>query len=293
MKKRILFIVNPIAGHHRKGFFSRSVKTFLDLGQYQYEILHTEYAGHGKILAEQAVKEGFDIVAAVGGDGTVNEIARALIGTETALAIIAYGSGNGLARSLHLPLLHINAIKLLNTGYIHTIDTALINGTPFVSIAGIGLDAQTAYDFSNDPRRGFLPYAKYALENYMHFTPQTYTLTFDEHSTLECSPLLVSFANANQFGYNAVIAPHSDLADGLLNVCILNRPPLHRAALVASQLLLERLDHSRYFTEIKAEHITVHRPGPAVVNIDGEPVMFPEDLDIRIIPSSLRVVLKK
>ncbi|MBO4503850.1 MAG: diacylglycerol kinase family lipid kinase [Bacteroidales bacterium] len=293
MKKRILFIVNPIAGHHRKGFFARSVKTFLDIKQYDYTILHTEYAGHGQLLAEQGVREGYDIVAAVGGDGTINEVAKALIGTETALAIIAYGSGNGLARSLHLPLLHINAIKLLNTGKIHTIDTASVNGIPFVSIAGIGLDAQTAYDFSNDPRRGFLPYARYALENYIHFSPQIYTLTFDGQSTLECSPLLISFANANQFGYNAVIAPHSDLADGLLNVCILNRPPLHRAALVASQLLLERLDHSRYFTEIKAEHISVHRPSPAVVNIDGEPMMFPEDLDITIRPSSLRVMLKK
>ena len=156
MKKRILFIVNPIAGHHRKGFFARSVKTFLDTKQYDYTILSTEHAGHGPLLAEQAVREDSDIVAAVGGDGTVNEVARALIGTETALAIIAYGSGNGLARSMHLPLLHINAIKLLNTGSIRTIDTASVNGIPFVSIAGIGLDAQTAYDFSSDPRRGFL-----------------------------------------------------------------------------------------------------------------------------------------
>ena len=186
MKKRILFIVNPIAGHHRKGFFARSVKTFLDAKQYDYTILSTEHAGHGQLLAEQAVREDYDIVAAVGGDGTVNEVARALIGTETALAIIAYGSGNGLARSMHLPLLHINAIKLLNTGSIRTIDTASVNGIPFVSIAGIGLDAQTAYDFSSDPRRGFLPYARYALENYIHFTPQP-----SAHLVCECQPVWI------------------------------------------------------------------------------------------------------
>lgn len=288
---RILFIVNPISGHRRKETFPNLVRETLDKSYFEYEVVFTERGGHARELAQQAVADKFDVVAAVGGDGTINEIAQSLIGTEVAIALIPYGSGNGLARCLHLPLRPQNAIKTLNHSRVIAIDTALVNGVPFVSIAGVGLDAQTAFDFSNDPRRGFVSYAKYALENYIHFEPQKYVLTFDDVMTVECSPLLISFANSNQFGYNAVIAPHSDLSDGLLDACVLNRPPVGLAPLVASQMMLEKLNHSRYFTEFKAQKIVVKRPADAVVNIDGEPMMFPKDLEIKVVPHSLNVVV--
>lgn len=290
--KRILFIVNPISGHHKKENFPTLVRDVIDKSRYECEIVYTERGGHAKELASQAVADKFDVVAAVGGDGTINEIAQSLIGTEVAMALIPYGSGNGLARCLHLPLRPKNALKVLNDHRVIAMDTAAVNDVPFVSIAGIGLDAQTAFDFSNDPRRGFLSYAKYALENYIHFEPQKYVLTFDDAMTVECSPLLISFANSNQFGYNAVIAPHSDLCDGLLDTCVLNRPPLGIAPLVASQMMLEKLNHSKYFTDFKAEKIVVKRPAEAVVNIDGEPIMFPENLEIKILPHNLNVLVK-
>ena len=289
-KKRILFIVNPISGHRDKSRFREKVACVLDSGDFAYEVVFTERAGHATELAEEAVGD-YDIVAAVGGDGTLNEVARGLVGTETALAVIPCGSGNGLARCLHIPLNTDKALRLLTQGHIEHIDTGSVNGQLFLSVAGIGLDAQTAHDFAQAPRRGFLTYAHYAVSNYLHPKPETVSITFDEKETLTCSPMLITFANSNQFGYNAVIAPHASLQDGLLDTCILERPPLVTIPDVVAKLMDGRLDKSRYLTERQAAHITVERPAAGVANIDGEPVMMDAELDVRIAPQNLKMLV--
>ena len=288
-KKRILFIVNPISGHHDKKRFRECVARELGGESFSYDIIFTEYAGHATELSLGAVGR-YDIVAAVGGDGTLNEVAHILVGTDTTLAVIPYGSGNGLARCLHIPLNTEKALRLLQNGRIQQIDTGSVNGRFFLSVAGIGLDAQTAYDFSRDPRRGFFTYAHYVTTNYLHYKPETVNITFDGCKTLTCSPLLITFANSNQFGYNAVIAPHASLQDGLLDICILKRPPLPVIPDIVTKLMIGKLDKSRYLKEIQASHITVERPTEGVVNIDGEPVMMDAVLDIRIVPQNLTVI---
>lgn len=289
-KKRILFIVNPISGHRDKRRFGEEAAAVLSGGDIQYEIVFTERAGHATELATAAVGN-YDIVAAAGGDGTLNEVARGLLHSDTAMAVIPCGSGNGLARCLHLPLKTSEAIQLLRQGKIERIDTATVNGELFLSVAGIGLDAQTADDFARNPRRGFIPYAYYASNNYFHLKPETVTITFDGRKTLTCSPMLVTFANSNQYGYNAVIAPHASLQDGLLDTCILSRPPLPVIPAFVGMLMHGHLNRSRYLTEIQSAHITVERPSAGVVNIDGEPVMMDALLDVRILPQSLKVVI--
>jgi YegS/Rv2252/BmrU family lipid kinase len=289
-KKRILFIVNPISGHRDKRRFGEEAAAVLSGGDIQYEIVFTERAGHATELATAAVGN-YDIVAAAGGDGTLNEVARGLLHSDTAMAVIPCGSGNGLARCLHLPLKTSEAIQLLRQGKIERIDTATVNGELFLSVAGIGLDAQTADDFARDPRRGFIPYAHYATNNYFHLKPETVRITFDGNKTLTCSPMLVTFANSNQYGYNAVIAPHASLQDGLLDTCILSRPPLPVIPAFVGMLMHGHLDRSRYLTEIQSAHITVERPSAGVVNIDGEPVMMEAALHVQVLPQSLRVVV--
>lgn len=289
-KKRILFIVNPISGHRDKRRFGEEAAAVLGGGDIQYEIVFTERAGHATELATAAVGN-YDIVAAAGGDGTLNEVARGLLHSDTAMAVIPCGSGNGLARCLHLPLKTSEAIQLLRQGKIERIDTATVNGELFLSVAGIGLDAQTADDFARDPRRGFIPYAHYATNNYFHLKPETVHITFDGNKTLTYSPMLVTFANSNQYGYNAVIAPHASLQDGLLDTCILSRPPLPVIPAFVGMLMHGHLDRSRYLTEIQSAHITVERPSAGVVNIDGEPVMMEAALHVQVLPQSLRVVV--
>lgn len=289
-KKRILFIVNPISGHRDKRKFGEEAAAVLDDGNITYEIVFTERAGHATQLAAEAAGD-YDIVAAVGGDGTLNEVARGLLHSGTAMAVIPCGSGNGLARCLHLPLKTSEAIRLLRDGKVERIDTGTVNGKLFLSVAGIGLDAQTAEDFARDPRRGFIPYAHYATNNYFHLKPETVRITFDGRKTLTCSPMLVTFANSNQYGYNAVIAPHASLQDGLLDTCILSRPPLPLIPAFVGMLMHGHLDRSRYLTEIQSAHITVERPSAGVVNIDGEPVMMEAVLEVKVLPQSLRVVV--
>ena len=281
-------MVNPISGHRDKKRFPELVTSVLGT-DFSCEIVFTESVGHAAQLASEAVGN-YDVVAAVGGDGTINAVARGLMGSDTSLAIIPSGSGNGLARCLHIPLRAEKALRLLSKGTVKSIDTATVNGKPFLSVAGIGLDAKTAYDFAADPRRGFLTYARYAVRNYLHCEPETVRMTLDGDETVTCTPLLVTFANSNQFGYNAIIAPHASLQDGLLDTCVLNRPSLLKAPVLVGKMMLGRLNKSRLHTDYQAAHILVERPAPGVVNVDGEPVMMAETLDIRIVPQSLQVV---
>ncbi|MBR6334039.1 MAG: diacylglycerol kinase family lipid kinase [Bacteroidales bacterium] len=287
-KKRILFVVNPISGNRNKRRFPDLAASVLGTDM-SYEIVFTEFVGHATQLATEAVGD-YDIVAAVGGDGTLNEVACGLIGSDTPLAIVPSGSGNGLARCLRIPLRADKALRLLSQGSVMSIDTASVNGKPFLSVAGIGLDAQTAYDFAVDPRRGFLTYARYAVRNYLHYKPEKVRITLEGWETVACSPLLVTFANSNQFGYHAIIAPHASLQDGLLDTCALDRPSLLKAPVAVANLMLGQLNKSRLHTDYQAARILVERPAPGVVNVDGEPVMMPETLDIRIVPKSLRVI---
>lgn len=290
-KKRIVFVVNPIAGKGKKEQFPLWVKELLDHSLYDYELWYTKCKGHAKQLAEQAIADGFDAVAAVGGDGTVNEVAQALIGKDCMMAIIPFGSGNGLARMLHLPLQPPRAIKnVLNKCRTKYIDTATINGVPFVSIAGFGLDAETADAFAKDGHRGFLTYSKIAVEKYFHTQIDSCTIILNDNVTFDSRPLMVTFANSNQFGYEAKIAPKAVLDDGLLDVCILKKPFLPAAPFVATQLMAGHIHFSPYFQSLQAKKIIVRRKKNAVVNIDGEPMMMDKDLLVEIKPLSLKVL---
>jgi YegS/Rv2252/BmrU family lipid kinase len=290
-KKKILFVVNPIAGKGRKELFPSWVDSLLDKSVYDYELCYTKGKGHAKQLADQAVKEGIDIVAAVGGDGTVNEVAQSMINSECTMAIVPFGSGNGLARMLKLSLQPQRVIKnVINKGRSKYIDTALVNGVPFVSIAGFGLDAETADAFARDGHRGFLTYSKIAVEKYFHAQIDSCTITLNDNVTFDSRPLMVTFANSNQFGYEAKIAPKAMLDDGLLDVCILKKPILPAAPFVATQLLAGQIHHSPYFQSLQAKKILVRRKKDAVVNIDGEPIMMDKDLLVEVKPLSLKIL---
>ncbi len=285
-------MVNPISGHRNKSRFPDQVAAVLGSKDFSYDIVFTEGAGHAAKISTEAVHK-YDIVAAVGGDGTINEVARGLLGSQTVLAVIPCGSGNGLARCLNISLQTSKALRLLYQGSIQTIDTGTVNGRPFLSVAGIGLDAQTAYQFATDPHRGFVTYARYALENYFHLEPEEVKITFDGGDTMTCKPMLITIANSNQFGYHAIIAPQASLQDGLLDTCILNHPSLLEAPDTVVKLMLGQMNKSRYHKDFQAAHVLLERPSPGVVNIDGEPVIMPATLDVRVVPASLRVLCPK
>ncbi len=290
-RSRIWFVVNPIAGNSQKEEFPEFVNRTLDHALYQYEIKYTNGPGHAVELGKEAAASGIEMVVAVGGDGTINEVARGLIHTETVLGIIPRGSGNGLARHLNIPLNFEGALKLINTGRKLKIDTGTINGNVFVSIAGVGFDALVADQFAKEPGRGFITYFKIVAGNYQNYVPEEYTIILDNNQIINTSALFVTLANSNQFGYNTTIAPEAKLNDGLFDVCIVEKPNIFEMPVIINLMLLKMIHKSRYVTIHKSAGIKIIRHQNAVVNIDGEPVVLDKELDIKILPLSLNVII--
>lgn len=293
MKKKIIFIVNPISGHHNKNHFPNLVESFIDKNKYDYTIVFTEYANHATELTMKAIEDGYEYITAVGGDGTINEVAKCLIGKEQTLIIIPFGSGNGLARHLGLPFKVEKHIKeVINNGKKYKIDTATMNGVPFISLAGIGFDAMIADYFAKDENRGFITYAKLITEKYPNYRQKEYKLILDDTTTIECKPFFVTFANSSQFGYNAEISPKASVQDGLLDVCIFKKPNILEVPIVATYFLAKQIDKSNFIDIYKAKKIQVFRKSDEVVNIDGEPIEMSKDIIVEIKPQSLNILLQ-
>ena len=292
MRHKIIFIINPISGHHDKSNFPNLIEKYIDKNKYEYNIVFTEYAGHASELTLKAIEDGYQYIAAVGGDGTINEIAKCLIGKEQILIIIPLGSGNGLARHLELPFKPERLItEVINKGKVYKMDTATMNGIPFINLAGIGFDALIADYFAKDENRGFLTYAKLVTEKYPNYQQKEYTLILDDETIIECKPFFVTFANSSQFGYNTEISPKASVQDGLLDVCIFKKPNILEVPIVATYFLTKQIDKSKFIDIHKAKKIKVIRKEAEVANIDGEPIAVSKDITIKINALSLNILL--
>ena len=289
-QQRILFIVNPVSGTRHSNSRCTAIEDLIDKDKFRYKIIETEFAGHGKELALKAIEEGVDVVVAVGGDGTVNEVASALVGTDTRLGIVPTGSGNGLARHLKIPGSLKRSLRIINTGKSIPIDTATINGLPFVNIAGVGFDAFVAKKFSRAPKRGFLSYLKITFSEYFTYKPKKYRMVIDGHEVVRRA-LLVSFANSNQFGNNTSIDPAAELDDGFIDVCIVKKIPLRKMIMIPPMLFLPRFDKSRYVEVIKAKEVKLKRKRGKTIHLDGDPHKMGKEMEMKIIPLSLKVIV--
>jgi len=292
-KKKVLFIINPNSGKKKHHLLTQSIDQLMDKSKFEVEAVFTKYAGHAIELSRDAVKSGFDIIVAVGGDGTINEVAGQMIHTEVVLGIVPMGSGNGLARHLGIPRNVEKAVQLINQFDFSKIDTCMVNDTHFVSIAGVGFDALVAKYFAQGERRGFLGYFTVVANKYLKYKPKKYKLTFHNGRTIVTRALFIALANSNQFGYNTTIAPQARLTDGLIDVCIVKKPALISLPVVVNLLLLKRLDLSPDFNIIQAPHLTISRSKNREVNIDGEPKKLTRKLNIKINPLSLKVIINK
>ena len=292
MKEKIIFIVNPISGHKDKSKFPSMVDQLINKDRFDYTISWTEYGGHAVELTRQAISDGYDIIVAVGGDGTINEVATSMIGSDKTFAIVPCGSGNGLARHLHLPLKPDKVItEVINRGVKSQIDTATLNGIPFISIAGVGFDAIIADYFAKDPERGLKTYVKLVTEKYFKFKPQSYHIILDDSTEFDCQPLFISLANSNQFGNNAVVSPHASLNDGLIDVCVFQKPGILGIPIIAERLMTKRIDRCKIVKIYKAKKINIIREKDDIANIDGEAKMTSKDIVVEVKPLSLNILL--
>jgi len=289
-KKKIIFIINPISGVGKQRLVETAIDKTLDKSIFDYDISYTSAPKHATELSIDAVSKNYDIVVAVGGDGSINEVAKGIIGSNCTLGIIPIGSGNGLARHFNIPFDISHAIEVINKCNTINIDTATINEQLFLSIAGVGFDALVANKFAKGKRRGFWSYFKITVREYPKYKPKKYSLTIDGKK-MNRRALLVSFANSNQFGYNTSIAPMAIINDGFLDVCILKKVPIVKAPFIAHLLFSKRIDKTPYMEIIKAKEVKVIRKKNSKIHIDGDSLKLTKELNIKINPLSVKVIV--
>lgn len=287
---KIAFIINPKSGTGRKTKYPDLIHKYFSESFYQLDIHFTEYANDGFLRAKEYVQQEYDAVVAIGGDGTVNEVARAVMGSETALGIVPCGSGNGLALHLKLPLQTSAALKRIRKMRTTRIDAGLLNDQPFFCTAGVGYDAYIANRFAETGKRGPVVYMGEVIFQYFDYKSQTYKLTFDDYPPIERKAFLITFANASQWGNNASIAPKASVIDGLMDVVVMSEFPLLVAPTISLSLFIKQLDKTRYVETFKCKKLVVERTQSDYVHFDGEPGMMGQELMVQIVPKALKVL---
>ena len=288
-KKKITFILNPISGTHNKNMIPEYIDEIISKDDFDYEIRTTEYAGHAAEIAHDCVEQQVDVVVAVGGDGTVNEVARSLTHSQTALGIIPCGSGNGLARHLCIPLDVKKALRIINHCQIESFDYGVINDLPFFCTCGMGFDAFISFKFAEAGKRGPITYVENVLKEGLKYKPETYEVE-DETGAKRYKAFLIACANASQYGNNAYIAPHATMKDGMMDIVILEPFTAFDAPQITFDLFSKTLEKNSKIKTFKSKRIHIHRTAPGAIHYDGDPIMTGTDVDVHIEEQGIRIV---
>ena len=289
-RRHIVAIINPVSGTGSKDRIPRLIDTVVNHDINDVSIIATEYAGHAREIAAQAVADGADVVAAIGGDGTVNEVGSSLCGTDTALAIIPCGSGNGLARHLRIPMNASRALQVLNNGIVGEFDYCTVNGKPFFCTCGMGFDATVSYKFANEGTRGFITYIKTTLKEYIKFEPQRYLIDIDGQQ-MEEKAFVIACCNAAQYGNNAYIAPRATMQDGLTDVTVMHPFNIVSGALIGARLFMRKLNNDHHVSIYRGKRIIIERDHDDIIHIDGDPVMSPARITFENINKGIRILV--
>ncbi len=289
-KQKITFIVNPISGTRGKDEIPGLIDRLIDRGRFECNVVFTAYRGHAAEIARQCVADGVDICVAVGGDGTVNEVARSLVHTPTALGIVPCGSGNGLARHLCLPMNVEKALAIINQARIESFDYGIINGQPFFCTCGMGFDAFISLKFAEAGKRGPITYVENVLKEGLKYKPETYSVE-DETGTHHYKAFLIACANAAQYGNNAYIAPGASMKDGVMDVIIMEPFDVLEAPTIAYDLFSKTLNQNSKIKTFRARKIHVEREKPGAIHYDGDPIMTDASIDVEMQPLGVRIVV--
>jgi YegS/Rv2252/BmrU family lipid kinase len=289
MKKKALYIINPASGIGRQKDIAKLIQNETDTSRLDIEIVFSECPNHAFELSKNAAGK-FDIVVAVGGDGTVNEVGRGLLYSDTALGILPTGSGNGLARFLQMPFKVNKSLDVINHGNIKSIDAIKVNDYYSLNVAGIGFDAYISHQFAKKKRRGPMAYMQLISKEFPKYKSDHYQIEIDGEA-VEIDAFLISFANSSQYGNNFHIAPQARIDDGLIDVCLIKDFPKFTAPALLISLVDQSIDKSKYDKIVKARKIKINHPLPLLGHVDGEPVNLGRKVDIDILPLALKVIV--
>lgn len=288
--KKILFILNPISGSSGKSGIPDAIDKYLDKSKFTYKLAMTQGPGHATELARQAAADGYDIVAAIGGDGTVNEVASGLTHTNTALAVIPCGSGNGLARHLLIPINVKKSIEIINAAEVHDLDYCVVNGNPFFCTCGMGFDAFISFKFAEAGKRGPITYIQQVLERGINYKPETYEVETND-GTSHYKAFLITCANASQYGNNAYIAPQASMSDGMMDVVVMEPFDILDAPQIAIDMFGKTLNKSSKIKSFRTNHLHIRRVASGPIHYDGEPVLTGTDIDVHVEPKGIKIVV--
>jgi len=284
---KTLFVINPRSGAKRDYGIAKIIRENTTV---EHELRPCPRKDDLDGMIDAAEREGFEVIYAVGGDGTVHEIASRLLGRSMALGILPTGSGNGFARHISLPMDLGASLRACAGQRIETIDTAAVNGLPFLGTMGIGFDALVADRFAASSVRGFRTYVSIGLKAFFSYKAAEYDVTIDGE-LLHLRAFTIAVANASQYGNNARIAPHASVKDGQLDVVLVEDVSLLRALVLLPRLLGGTIDKARGVTTRRGRHIEIRRPSAGPAHLDGEPFTLPALLTIDVKPASLRVLV--
>lgn len=287
---RISIVVNPVSGTNSARKRAKRVVKALE-EHFCIKALYTEYAGHGIELTQQLIAKGTDVLIAVGGDGTVNEISSALTGSRTALFIVPTGSGNGLARDLGMYGLSIKQIiERIEQYNIHLIDSGMADKKAFFCTCGTGFDAYIGHLFAQTKVRGFLTYIKLSLHAFKNYTPLTYQLKTKQGEYTRRA-FVINIANNKQFGNNAYIAPLANMQDGLFTVTIIKPFKWYNVPYMAYSLFFKRMHKNKFVETFDCGDCKLTIPEDGYLHVDGEPITTQSNpILVQIKPASIHVL---
>jgi YegS/Rv2252/BmrU family lipid kinase len=291
--EKIAFIINPISGVHAKRDLPELIAGIFSPSEgYDSAIYYTKCAGDATAAARNFATQDFAKVVAVGGDGTVNEVASGLIHTHTALGIVPMGSGNGLARHLNIPINKRRSLELIKTAKVETIDYGLLNDAPFFCTAGVGFDALVGNRFAMGASRGLITYIKHIITEYPRYTPERYAISIDGGKPFYRKAFLVTVANASQWGNNAHIAPQASLRDGVMDVVVMSKFPFYAVPYIGLAFFTKRVDKTRYIETFHCSNLRITRQCPGYIHFDGEASEAGNVIDVKIVTHGLKVLPK-
>ena len=267
-----------------------NIQKLLNNNLFDISIIHTKYAGHATELTKVAVEKKVDIVVAAGGDGTINEVASQLVNTNTTLAIIPCGSGNGLASDLKIPKNYKKAIRKIYLLKKKTIDVGVCNNQYFFSLTGVGFDAQVAHDFNLGKKRKFLGYLWAIFKDFFRSKEQEYTIEL-ENKLITDKFFVMTIANCSQWGYNVKVAPNAKLDDGIFDVVLCKKPSIISIIPFGIKLLTGKITASKFSTHKTAEKVTITSNNDFFYHIDGDFKGISRKIEISVLPNVLKVVV--
>ena len=285
---KALFLVNARSGPNRKRDMTAVIRHSCDWDG--YEIAPCERREDLDDVVARAQRERFDVVFAVGGDGTVHEVGKRLIGTELALAIMPTGSGNGLARHIGFPVDPRKTVEACRDARVIAIDTAEVNGIPFIGTMGVGYDALIAERFASSHVRGFRSYMKIGMRAFFDYKAGHYEVVIDGRS-FQRRAFVIAICNSSQYGNNATMAPRASMTDGILDVVMIEDVSMLGAFALLPRLLEGTIDHSSKVTIARGKEIEIRRASEGGAHLDGEPLVLPRELQVRVRPQSLNVLV--